>query len=57
MLILVSSAMVTVAITHVAAENQATFYSVALCVAEYVRACWVILKFGTIIINMGGLQC
>jgi len=56
-LILVSSAMVTVAITHVAAENQATFYSVALCVAEYVRTGWVILKFGTIIINMGGLQC
>jgi len=50
--------MVTVAITHVvAAEHQATFYSIALCVAEYVRAGLVILKFGTIIIYMGGLWC
>ena len=46
--------MVTVAITHVAAEHQAIIYSIALCVAEYVRAGLVILKFGT---NMGDLWC
>ena len=42
--------MVTVAITHVAAEHQAIFYSIAMCVAENVRAGLVIFMFGTIII-------